>query len=526
MESSLLLPASPLNMKRKTENKTPKKQRRKRVNMDDGSMDIMENKLLSPSKKLKIYDKSLQSIIFNNSNNDDSNIDMDYDFDNNTIDNIFNDNINIKNKNKNNNKTRSSSAKKHRNNSRHDPKCPGYNKKSYKSKLTCLCDDIYNERLFYLNSCVRVLKYKYNINNDILKENEYNITPLNKSIQNELNSLKNDDNNISKNTGYISSKPYKELDLKKFEFRNDYYFHILDWSSKNLIAFGAHDSVKILNPNMIDSDNKKFIHTFMTAKCFPTRIDAINDSFGVESTILSNNYKMILDHMICSIKFNPNGNSICMSDNYGFLCISDMNKLKNISYGYQPHKQNRICVMDYKNPNILIIGSKDHSISLNDLRIKCNKYKYYKTSKSIIKLISNNKVKEYGNIHSGEVCGLKFNKNNHLIISGENCNGIAIWDERNLKHALYGYFNHKAAVRALDFSPLNDNIFVTGGGSNDQSIRIWNLNNQYCTYGNKIYYNGQQTLKLRPLKKIDVGSQVCILMFYHVQLHQIQYMYY
>lgn len=35
--------------------------------------------------------------------------------------------------------------------------------------------------------------------------------------------------------------------------------------------------------------------------------------------------------------------------------------------------------------------------------------------------------------------------------------------------------NHKAAVRALDWSHLNRNIFATGGGTADQHLRLWNL---------------------------------------------------
>lgn len=36
--------------------------------------------------------------------------------------------------------------------------------------------------------------------------------------------------------------------------------------------------------------------------------------------------------------------------------------------------------------------------------------------------------------------------------------------------------SHKAAVRAIDWSPHQRGILATGGGTADQMIKIWNIN--------------------------------------------------
>ena len=50
---------------------------------------------------------------------------------------------------------------------------------------------------------------------------------------------------------------------------------------------------------------------------------------------------------------------------------------------------------------------------------------------------------------------------------------------------------HKAAVKALAWSPHQSSTLATGGGSTDKTIKIWNTQEHTC------------------LKTIDTGSQVC-----------------
>ena len=54
---------------------------------------------------------------------------------------------------------------------------------------------------------------------------------------------------------------------------------------------------------------------------------------------------------------------------------------------------------------------------------------------------------------------------------------------------------HKAAVKALAWSPHQHGLLATGGGTADRQIKFWNVN------------TGKQ------LQSVDTGSQVCNLMF-------------
>jgi len=54
---------------------------------------------------------------------------------------------------------------------------------------------------------------------------------------------------------------------------------------------------------------------------------------------------------------------------------------------------------------------------------------------------------------------------------------------------------HKAAVKALAWSPHQHGRLVSGGGTADRCIRLWN------------------SLELKMTDSIDTGSQVCNLMY-------------
>ena len=57
------------------------------------------------------------------------------------------------------------------------------------------------------------------------------------------------------------------------------------------------------------------------------------------------------------------------------------------------------------------------------------------------------------------------------------------------------FAEHKAAVRALAWSPLNFGMLVTGGGNNDKTIKFWNINEDFSTIS------------------MPTNSQVCNLIF-------------
>ena len=119
--------------------------------------------------------------------------------------------------------------------------------------------------------------------------------------------------------------------------------------------------------------------------------------------------------------------------------------------------------------------------------------------------------------HKQEVCGLKWNASDDpqgaLLASGGNDNKVCIWDLRGSQrsaasngsktdltsgvedstniHPLYKFHDHTAAVKALAWDPHMHGILATGGGTQDKTIRFWNV------------------LSGRALRSLDTGSQVC-----------------
>jgi cell division cycle 20-like protein 1 (cofactor of APC complex) len=92
--------------------------------------------------------------------------------------------------------------------------------------------------------------------------------------------------------------------------------------------------------------------------------------------------------------------------------------------------------------------------------------------------------------HTQEVCGLKWNVQEQLLASGGNDNRLCIWSGLN-PSPLYEFTEHRAAVKALAWSPHHSSTLASGGGTIDRCIRIWNAKTGLC------------------LNKVDTGSQVC-----------------
>ena len=100
--------------------------------------------------------------------------------------------------------------------------------------------------------------------------------------------------------------------------------------------------------------------------------------------------------------------------------------------------------------------------------------------------------------HRQEICGLKWSFDDQFLASGGNDNKLMIGGQHGSKNAtqpLHKFSSHKAAVKAIAWSPHQSGLVASGGGTADRCIKFWN------------------TRAGIELQSIETGSQVCNLMF-------------
>jgi cell division cycle 20-like protein 1 (cofactor of APC complex) len=176
---------------------------------------------------------------------------------------------------------------------------------------------------------------------------------------------------------------------------------------------------------------------------------------------------------VCSLTFEDNGNTLAVGDSLGQIHITDVEKNKAISSSFA--HTSRIGSLHWQE-SLLISGSRDKTVRLFDIRQNISHPVYSFAG------------------HIQEICGLKLSPDNNFIASGGNDNQLLLWDIRRMK-LLGSLGEHEAAVKALAWCPKQRSVLVSGAGTADRKLRIFD------------------TAKCEQLAKIDTGSQVCNLIF-------------
>lgn len=299
----------------------------------------------------------------------------------------------------------------------------------------------------------------------------------NSSIFNNLSNRKNKAKKIPKT-------PYKVLDAPLL--RDDFYLHLLDWSEKDLLAVGLEKSIYIWEGK---SSNVLNLHDYPT-------------------------------DLITSVKWIKNNEFLAIALDSGKIDIWDVEATKIIhSYNYHNDRIGVIAPMHGNNPNIFSSGSQDKVIVNYDFR-------------------EDNYIGKYIG-HTQEICGLKWSPDDRLLASGGNDNKLFIWNANktisnyyknsnfNFDYDINNFFvnnnnnnvsnyyiqdpndsegerkflyekkinAHSSAIKAIDWSPHKFGFLLTGGGTQDRTIKLWNT----------------QTMKL--IESIDTSSQVCNIAF-------------
>jgi len=96
--------------------------------------------------------------------------------------------------------------------------------------------------------------------------------------------------------------------------------------------------------------------------------------------------------------------------------------------------------------------------------------------------------------HKSQVCGLKWSPDDQKLATGSDDCKVRVWNlHSNLP--ILEHSKHKAAVKALAWSPHQAGVLASGGGVADRCIHLWNTTNDVT------------------MKSVETGSQVCNLMW-------------
>ncbi|CAI4463147.1 AAC_collapsed_G0020290.mRNA.1.CDS.1 [Saccharomyces cerevisiae] len=229
----------------------------------------------------------------------------------------------------------------------------------------------------------------------------------------------------------IAKVPYRVLDAPSLA--DDFYYSLIDWSSTDVLAVALGKSIFLTDNNTGD-----VVHLCDT----------------------ENEYT--------SLSWIGAGSHLAVGQANGLVEIYDVMKRKCIRT-LSGHID-RVACLSWNN-HVLTSGSRDHRILHRDVRMPDP---FFETIES----------------HTQEVCGLKWNVADNKLASGGNDNVVNVY-EGTSKSPILTFDEHKAAVKAMAWSPHKRGVLATGGGTADRRLKIWNVNTSI------------------KMSDIDSGSQIC-----------------
>lgn len=213
----------------------------------------------------------------------------------------------------------------------------------------------------------------------------------------------------------IRQIPYRKLNTAEMQVPEDFYHHPLDWSSSDYVAVMLNDEL-----------------TYVYHKNL--RVTASQCPAGD----------------VIALKFSRDGTELATGSSLGPLHVIDFERDEWKQSILKP--ESSCCCIDFKER--MILGAHDNgTVSFIDLR----------SAESV--------VSEF-KAHDSNCCVARFNSDGGKFATTAR-GSIKIWDTRNLEAPSATFTGHESEVRALAFSPTAPNRIVTGGGSNDKYLKVW-----------------------------------------------------
>lgn len=154
---------------------------------------------------------------------------------------------------------------------------------------------------------------------------------------------------------------------------------------------------------------------------------------------------------ITAVKYNPQSGVLCLGTGDGTLVLVDPVVQK--AERYACHRA-RIGALELFGGSV-ITGSRDRRARIFDLRAKASVGMF--------------------TAHFQEVYGLALSSAETHLASGGNDNRAFVYDLRSSIQPLAKLGGHRAAVKALSWAPESSSRLLTGGGTADKTIRMWDI---------------------------------------------------
>lgn len=223
---------------------------------------------------------------------------------------------------------------------------------------------------------------------------------------------------------------------------DDFYLSLIDWGKHDVVAIGMGTNVVGYHP---------------PSNSFTSLVE------------LAQHYERPSD--VASVQWCDQLLSVGMYN--GSVCVFDAAAERLVST-ITPHC-GRVGTSHWSEDQMLLVtGSKDRKVVVSDLRM----------GKGVLHM----------NSHKQEVCGTRWSCDGRVLASGGNDNKVMLWEPRKGSgSAMRIYTEHKAAVKALSWSPHHSHLLASGGGTADRCIKLWNTKHEDNS----------------AIHTVDTGSQVC-----------------
>lgn len=197
---------------------------------------------------------------------------------------------------------------------------------------------------------------------------------------------------------------------------SDFYINPMDWSRKDVLAISLASGLVLINPKTFEAERP------------PQTPDDI-----------------------LAVKFNHSGKSLFLGCADGSVTIYD-------ALRYTPTLQTQafsdsILCVDHKDTRFFAGCRNGHFCSIDERTCEAT-----------------NDV----DAHLEELCNIRCSPDGNDIASCGNDCTVKIWDLRNLQKPKTVFSQHEAAVKAVSWSPSQRGVIVTGGGTSDRTIKMWN----------------------------------------------------